>query len=165
MDHGGQNITITGSGFLEMATNNIYDDGLTHSWTTTTVDYIQGGYGDQAIAVTSNGDVHIVYWNHDTHELKHAIYDGSGWTKSVIVSYSGGSSDIREVEMVVDGADNLHVAHYVTGEYLHYRHYNGTNWTIPTPPATWTGGAWTSPLIPTTLLALCTTNPATSVAA
>ena len=128
---GGQNITITGSGFLEMATNNIYDDGLTHSWTTTTVDYIQGGYGDQAIAVTSNGDVHIVYWNHDTHELKHAIYDGSGWTKSVIVSYSGGSSDIREVEMVVDGADNLHVAHYVTGEYLHYRHYNGTNWTIP----------------------------------
>ena len=128
---GGQNITITGSGFLEMATNNIYDDGLTHSWTTTTVDYIQGGYGDQAIAVTSNGDVHIVYWNYDTHELKHAVYDGSGWSRSVIVSYSGGSSDIREVEMVVDGSDNLHVAHYVTGEYLHYRHYNGTNWTIP----------------------------------
>lgn len=128
---GGQNITITGSGFLEMATNNIYDDGLTHTWTTTTVDYIQGGYGDQAIAVTSNGDVHIVYWNYDTHELKHAVYDGSSWTRSVIVSYSGGSSDIREVEMVVDGSDNLHVAHYVTGEYLHYRHYNGTNWTIP----------------------------------
>ena len=128
---GGQNITITGTGFLPLSTNNITDDGLTHSWTATTVDYIQGGYGDQAIAVTSNGDIHIVYWNYDSHELKHAVHDGSGWTRSVIVSYSSGSSDIREVEMVVDGDDNLHVAHYVTGEYLHYRHYNGTNWTIP----------------------------------
>lgn len=29
-------------------------------------DSIQGGYGENDIGVTSNGDVHIVYFNYDT---------------------------------------------------------------------------------------------------
>ena len=127
---GGESITITGSGFSNLAFNNITTDGLTHSWTVSTVDYVQGGHGDQAIAVTSNGDIHIVYYNYDTHQLKHAVYDGSSWSRSVIVSNSG-SMDYRDVEMVVDGNDHLHVSHWVTGDYLHYRFFNGTDWSIP----------------------------------
>ena len=127
---GGETITITGTGFSSLAYNNITTDGLTHSWTVSTVDYVQGGHGDQAIAVTSNGDIHIVYYNYDTHQLKHAVYDGTSWTRSVIVSNSG-SMDYRDVEMVVDSNDHLHVSHWVTGDYLHYRYFNGTDWSIP----------------------------------
>ena len=115
---GGETITITGSGFSSLAYNNVTTDGLTHSWTVSTVDYVQGGHGDQAIAVTSNGDIHIVYYNYDTHQLKHAVYDGTSWSRSVIVSNSG-SMDYRDVEMVVDSNDHLHVSHWVTGDYLH----------------------------------------------
>ena len=46
-----------------MATNNIVNDGLTHSWSTSVADSIQGGYGANAVGVTSDGDVHIVYFN------------------------------------------------------------------------------------------------------
>ena len=127
---GGETITITGSGFSSLAYNNVTTDGQTHSWTVSTVDYVQGGHGDQAIAVTSNGDIHIVYYNYDTHQLKHAVYDGTSWTRSVIVSNSG-SMDYRDVEMVVDSNDHLHVSHWVTGDYLHYRYFNGTDWSIP----------------------------------
>jgi hypothetical protein len=103
---GGETITITGTGFSNLAYNNITTDGQTYSWTVSTVDYVQGGHGDQAVAVTSNGDVHIVYYNYDTHQLKHAVYDGTSWSRSVIVSNSG-SMDYRDVEMVVDGNDHL----------------------------------------------------------
>ena len=127
---GGETITITGSGFSSLAYNNVTTDGQTHSWTVSTVDYVQGGHGDQAIAVTSNGDIHIVYYNYDTHQLKHAVYDGTSWSRSVIVSNSG-SMDYRDVEMVVDSNDHLHVSHWVTGDYLHFRYFNGTDWSIP----------------------------------
>lgn len=127
---GGYDITISGTGFTDLAFNNITTDGLTHSWTVSTVDYIQGGHGDQAIAVTSNGDVHIVYYNYDTHQLKHAVYDGTSWSRSVIVSNTG-STDYRDVEMVVDRNDHLHVSHWVTGDYLHYRYFNGSGWSTP----------------------------------
>ena len=109
---GGDQITISGTGFSNLSYNNLSEDGLSHSWTTSVVDYVQGGYGDQAIATTSNGDIHIVYWNYDTHQLKHAVYDGTSWTRSVIVA-PGGSSDYRDVEMVVDSNDHLHVSHWL----------------------------------------------------
>ena len=127
---GGDQITISGTGFSNLSYHNLSEDGLSHSWTTSVVDYVQGGYGDQAIATTSNGDIHIVYWNYDTHQLKHAVYDGTSWTRSVIVA-PGGSTDYRDVEMVVDSNDHLHVSHWVTGDFLHYRYYNGTGWSIP----------------------------------
>ena len=123
---GGETITISGSGFSSLAYNNVTSDGLSHSWTVSTVDYVQGGYGDQAIAVTSNGDIHIVYFNYDTDQLKHAIFDGTSWSRSVIVSAGGGNS-FRDVEMVVDSNDHLHVSHWVTGDNLHYRYFNGTD--------------------------------------
>ena len=127
--NGGQNLTITGSGFLEMATNSLTNDGLTHSWSMSVADSIQGGYGENDIGVTSNGDVHIVYFNYDTRQLKHAVHNGQSWSRSVISTASAGSQ-YRGVELQIDDNDNLHVAHWVTGDYLHYRTYNGTAWTL-----------------------------------
>ena len=96
---GGQNLTITGSGFLEMATNSLTNDGLTHSWSMSVADSIQGGYGENDIGVTSNGDVHIVYFNYDTRQLKHAVHNGQSWSRSVISTASAGSQ-YRGVESV-----------------------------------------------------------------
>ena len=127
--YGGDNVTITGSGFLEMATNSLTNDGLTHSWSMSVADSIQGGYGENDIGVTSNGDVHIVYFNYDTRQLKHAVHNGQSWSRSVISTASAGSQ-YRGVELQIDDNDNLHVAHWVTGDYLHYRTYNGTAWTL-----------------------------------
>ncbi len=127
--NGGQNLTIIGSGFLNMATNNIVNDGLTHSWSTSVADSIQGGYGANAVGVTSNGDVHIVYFNYDTRQLKHAVYDGQSWSRSVISTASAGSQ-YRYVELQIDSNDQLHVAHWVTGDILNYRVYDGSSWTL-----------------------------------
>ena len=126
---GGQNLTITGNGFLDLASNSITNDGLTHTWSMSIADSIQGGYGANAIGVSSNGDVHIVYFNYDTRQLKHAVYDGQSWSRSVISTASAGSQ-YRYVELQIDDNDNLHVAHWVTGDYLHYRTYNGTSWDL-----------------------------------
>ena len=126
---GGQNLTITGSGFLNMATNSLSNDGQTHTWSMSVADSIQGGYGANAVGVTSNGDVHIVYFNYDTRQLKHAVYDGQSWSRSVISTASSGSQ-YRFVELQIDSNDHLHVAHWVTGDYLNYRTYNGTSWTL-----------------------------------
>tara|TARA_B100000683_G_scaffold114260_1_gene112407 strand:- start:51 stop:2861 length:2811 start_codon:yes stop_codon:yes gene_type:complete len=127
--NGGQNLTITGSGFLAIATNNIVNDGLTHSWSTSVADSIQGGYGANAIGVTSDGDVHVIYFNYDTRQLKHAVYDGQSWSRSVIDTASAGSQ-YRFVELQIDSNDHLHVAHWVTGDYLHYRVYDGSSWNL-----------------------------------
>ena len=126
---GGENLTITGNGFLDLASNSITNDGLTHAWSMSIADSIQGGYGANAIGVSSNGDVHIVYFNYDTRQLKHAVYDGQSWSRSVISTASAGSQ-YRYVELQIDDNDNLHVAHWVTGDYLHYRTYNGTSWDL-----------------------------------
>ena len=124
-----QAVTITGTGFLSMAENTISNDGLSHSWTTSIADSIQGGYGANGIAVTSNGDVHIVYFNYDTRQLKHAVYNGQSWSRSVISTAAAGSQ-YRFVELQVDSNDHLHVAHWVTGDYLNYRTYDGSSWTL-----------------------------------
>ena len=99
--YGGDNVTITGSGFLEMATNSLTNDGLTHSWSMSVADSIQGGYGENDIGVTSNGDVHIVYFNYDTRQLKHAVHNGQSWSRSVISTASAGSQ-YRGVELQID---------------------------------------------------------------
>ena len=127
--YGGDNVTITGSGFFEMATNSLTNDGLNHSWSMSVADSIQGGYGENDIGVTSNGDVHIVYFNYDTRQLKHAVHNGQSWSRSVISTASAGSQ-YRGVELQIDDNDNLHVAHWVTGDHLNYRTYNGTSWTL-----------------------------------
>ena len=118
---GGQNLTITGSGFFNMATNSLSNDGLTHSWSVSVADSIQGGYGENDIGVTSNGDVHIVYFNYDTRQLKHAVHNGQSWSRSVISTASAGSQ-YRGVELQIDDNDNLHVAHWVTGDFSIIEH-------------------------------------------
>ena len=58
---GGEEITITGSGFLDMAFQNVTNDGEPYTWTTNTINYVTGAGYSPSVVVDSNGTIHIVH--------------------------------------------------------------------------------------------------------
>ena len=127
---GGLEITITGSGFLDLADRNVTDDGQTHQWAQTTVDYSDEAGRWNAVAVDSNGHVHVVHIKDTSYQLRHSVYDGTSWSSSGIKNC--GKTYCWDVHMVIDGNDELHVAYttYTSSrETLEYMHYDGTTWT------------------------------------
>ena len=126
---GGEDITITGSGFLDMAFKNVTNDGEPYTWTTTTANYVSKSGMSPTLAVDSNGTVHIVHVNWDTNQLWHSTLSGGSWKHEFIASCNG----CRHTDMAIDSNDNLHVAYYLmqqsTTGYLYYAFYNGTDWT------------------------------------
>ena len=125
---GSENLTITGSGFLDLATNSITHTGQSYSWSTSTVDYVQGSYGSNAVGVTSDGNVHIVYYNYDTNQLRHAEYNGQSWTRSTVGTTPNSGVDYRDIQMVIDDNDHIHIAYYHTWGSVTYQVYNGNSW-------------------------------------
>ena len=127
---GGQEITITGSGFLDLADRNVTDDGQTHQWAQTTADYSDEAGRWNAVAVDSNGHVHVVHIKDTSYQLRHSVYDGTSWSSSAIKNC--GKTYCWDVHMVIDGNDELHVAYttYTSSrETLEYMHHDGTTWT------------------------------------
>ena len=126
---GGQNITITGSGFLDMAFKNITNDGEAYTWTTNTINYVDGSGVAPTVVVDSNGTVHIVHVNYKENKLWHQYSNGGSWSHQEIRS----CPTCRSADMAVDSNDNLHVAYFVqrdgTSGYLEYSFFNGTDWT------------------------------------
>ena len=120
---GGEEITITGTGFLDMAYKNVTHDGEAYTWTTSTVNFVTSSGWDPSIGVDSNGTVHIVHVILDSDELWHSTYDGSTWSHAKIRN-----CDCRNIDLVIDSNDNVHIAHY-NNDYLLYSMYDGTSWT------------------------------------
>ncbi len=123
---GGEDLTITGSGFRDMADRNVSYDGINHQWTKTTADYTDESGPENAIVVDSNGHVHIVYINGGNYKIMHAENDGSGWSTAEVDSCAG--SYCWDAHMVIDDNDELHVAYSAQGEKLVYQHYDGQDW-------------------------------------
>ena len=125
---GGEDITITGSGFLDMAFKNVTNDGQPYTWTMTTANYVLKSGMSPTVAVDSAGTVHIVHVNWDTDQLWHSTLSGGSWKHEFIASCNG----CRHTDMAIDSNDNLHVAYYLmqqsTTGYLYYAFYNGTDW-------------------------------------
>ena len=126
---GGEEITITGSGFLDMAYKNVTDDGEAYTWTTDTINYVDGSGVAPTVAVDSNGTVHIVHVNYKENKLWHQYSNGGSWSHNEIRS----CPTCRSADMAVDSNDNLHVAYFVqrdgTSGYLEYSFFNGSDWT------------------------------------
>ena len=125
---GGEEITITGTGFLDMAYKNVTSDGKAYTWTTTTANYVTSSGWDPSIGVDSNGTVHIVSSNLNSNNFWLSSYDGSSWTHSEIRSCDVCSN----ADLVIDSNDNIHIAYYhsISGTgYLLYSMYDGTSWT------------------------------------
>ena len=127
---GGEEITITGSGFSDLAFSNTTDDGINHQWVETTLDYTDEAGRFNSIAMDSNGHLHVVHINGGNYQIRHSIHDGTSWNSVKIKDCA--QTYCWDVHMVIDDNDELHAA-YTTytswAETLVYMHYNGTTWT------------------------------------
>ncbi len=127
---GGEEITITGSGFSDLAFSNTTDDGINHQWVETTMDYSDQAGRWNAVAVDSNGHIHVVQIKDDSYQIRHSVNDGTGWNTAVINTC--GSTYCWDIHMVIDANDHIHLA-YTTytqwAETLVYMNYDGTTWT------------------------------------
>ena len=130
---GGENLTITGVGFRDLSDRNVTDDGQNHQWVETTIDYSDESGRWNAVAVDSNGHVHVVHIKDSSYQIRHSVYDGSSWSSSGIKPC--GNSACWDVHMVIDDNDELHMA-YTTynswNETLVYMQYDGVTWTSST---------------------------------
>ncbi|RJU99461.1 MAG: hypothetical protein DWC04_00785, partial [Candidatus Poseidoniales archaeon] len=130
---GGQEITITGTGFSDLAFSNITDDGIDHQWAETTMDYSDQAGRWNAVAVDSNGHIHVVQIKDESYQIRHSVYDGTGW--NTVGINTCGSTYCWDIHMVIDDNDHLHLA-YTTytqwDETLVYMNYDGSTWTDTT---------------------------------
>ena len=130
---GGEEITITGSGFTDLAFSNTTDDGINHQWVETTMDYSDQAGRWNAVAVDSNGHIHVVQIKDGNYEIRHSVNDGTGWNSGKISDC--GSTYCWDIHMVIDDNDHLHLA-YTTytqwAETLVYMNYDGTTWNSTT---------------------------------
>ena len=124
---GGEEITISGSGFSDLAFTNTTYDGITHQWTKTTADYGNEAGHENAMAIDSNGHVHIVHASGDGYAFTHSVYDGSSWTPTAIKNCEG--SYCWDTHMVIDDNDELHAAYSTNTGLIVYMHYDGSSWT------------------------------------
>jgi hypothetical protein len=125
---GGTELTITGSGFLDMAFKNVTSDGEVYEWTTSPASYVTSSGWDPSIGVNSTGTVHIVHSNLNSDDFWHSTYDGSTWKHDKIRDCDVCSN----ADLVIDSNDNIHIAYYhsISGTgYLLYSMYDGTSWT------------------------------------
>ena len=120
-------MTITGTGFADLAHHNTSYDGLTHHWTTSTADYADQAGLENAIVMDSSGNLHIVHINGGNYEIRHSVYDGSSWLSNKIGDCEGTSC--WDAHMVIDDNDELHVAYAAYSNAVIYRHYDGSTWT------------------------------------
>jgi len=127
---GGEEITITGSGFTDLAFSNTTNDGINHQWVETTMDYTDEAGRFNSIVMDSNGHIHVVHINGGNYQIRHSVYDGTSWNSVKIKDC--GQTYCWDIHMVIDDNDHIHLA-YTTytqwDETLVYMNYDGTTWT------------------------------------
>ena len=126
---GGEEVTLTGSGFADLAFRNTSYDGLTHQWASSNLDLSSQAGRWNAIGVDSNGHLHVVQIKDGNYEIRHSVNDGTGWVSAKINDC--GNTYCWDIHMVIDGNDHIHLA-YTTytswDETLVYMKYDGTQW-------------------------------------
>jgi len=123
---GGEEITITGSGFSNLRDTNVTYDGINHQWSKSTADFGNEAGHENAIAIDSNGHVHVVHASGDGYAFTHSVYDGSSWTPTAIKNCEG--SYCWDTHMVIDDNDELHAAYSTNTGLIVYMHYDGSSW-------------------------------------
>ena len=130
---GGEEVTITGSGFSDLAFTNTSYDGINHQWSPSNLDMSDQAGRWNAIAVDSNGHIHVVQIKNGNYQIRHSVNDGTGWISTKINDC--GNTYCWDIHMVMDDNDDIHLA-YTTytswSETLVYMNYDGTTWTDET---------------------------------
>ena len=81
-----------------------------------------------SIAVDSNNNPHISYYDSVNRDLKYASWNGSAWNLQTVDS----TGDVGWYSSIaMDSNNNPHVSYYGNG-YLMYAEWNGSDWSIQT---------------------------------
>ena len=81
---GGEEITITGSGFSDLAFSNTTDDGINHQWVESTMDYSDEAGRWNAVAMDSSGHIHVVHIGDENFKIRYSVHDGTSWSTLII---------------------------------------------------------------------------------
>ncbi len=104
---GGEEIIITGTGFMDMAFKNVTSDGEAYTWTISTANYVTSSGYNPSIGVDSNGIVHIVHQQWEDDELWYSTYDGTSWSHSKIKD----CNECKNIDTVIKSNENITLAH------------------------------------------------------
>jgi len=94
-----------------------------------------GSTGYQSMALDSMARPQISYWDITNGDLKHAAFDGTTWTISVV---DGAASSVGGFNSIaIDKMDQAHISYFdTTNSDLKYAHWNGATWDISTVDST-----------------------------
>ena len=95
-----------------------------------------------SIAVASNGDKYISYYDSTNGNLKLALWNGASWTLFTLDS----TGDVgKYTSIAIDEYDYIHISYYHKGNgNLRYAFYNGASWAYATKDSGGDVGLWTS---------------------
>ncbi|MBT5594863.1 MAG: hypothetical protein HOJ60_04935, partial [Euryarchaeota archaeon] len=83
-----------------------------------------------SLAIDSNDNLHVTYFDGINFNLEYMTYDGSSWSTPVSLDSTGIVGEYSS--LAVDSNDNLHVTYYdYTNENLEYMTYDGSSWSTP----------------------------------
>ena len=112
------------------------------SWIIETIDYMGSVGVTSSIALDSNDNPHISYYDGTNKDLKYAKWSGNYWAIETVDS-------IGDVGMwtsiVLDSSDNPHISYYdYRNKDLKYARWTGSTWDIETVDSNGYVGAYTS---------------------
>ena len=88
---------------------------------------------ESSLAIDSNDNLHVTYFQNSSGNLEYMTYDGSSWSTPVSLD----SIDLcaifcSESSLAIDSNDNLHVTYLdFTNDNLEYVTYDGSSWSTP----------------------------------
>ena len=115
--------TVSGSAYqLKYATD---ESG---SWVVSILDPSYAGKQGTSIAIDSNDNIHVSYFDNYVGHLLYLKYDGSSWSVPLSLDSTGGLYS----SLAIDSNDNPHIVYYDNvGQNLEYVTYDGSSWSSP----------------------------------
>jgi hypothetical protein len=99
------------------------------------------GIEGTSLALDSNANPHISYWDEDNEALKYAAFNGSTWD---IQTIDNAADDGDWSSIALDTNDNPHISYQGNNSRLKYAAFNGLTWDIETVDSTFNVGTSTS---------------------
>lgn len=119
------------------------NDGYVNlSWSFETVGSGMGVYGSNSLALDSNDNPHISFYDGSTEDLKYTYWSGSRW---YIETVDSEGSVGRDNSLALDSNGRPHISYYdSSNNHLKYAYWTGSSWHIETVDSTKHVGLYTS---------------------